>query len=330
MTEHELPPVGAITWADLTVVDAPAVRDFYAAVCGWTPTEVAMGDYADYAMAPEGGDPVAGVCHARGDNAGLPAQWILYVTVENLDRSLAECTARAIDDGARARRHAAFLKKVLVAVDGKADFLALGLVGDRQLRQSRQSPGLLLGRLAQGELEPREHVLGYGPEHVGLVLVPVRTASDEGPAAQPNETRVVPGGHGIETALVGQPDQRRKTARIAGHAGVGRLAGQIALDERRDDLRREVVREVQYLKRHADVGGAARRALQGAGRATAVPVGTRPRQHCGRLERTAFPDEPQRRNGAVHAAAQGDEGPRSFGSDLRICVTSASRPLLTR
>ena len=94
MSEHELPPVGAIAWADLTVADAPAVRDFYAAVCGWTPTEVAMGDYADYAMAPEGGDPVAGVCHARGDNAGLPAQWILYVTVENLDRSVAECTAR--------------------------------------------------------------------------------------------------------------------------------------------------------------------------------------------------------------------------------------------
>ncbi len=91
---NELPPLGAIAWADLTVADAPAVRDFYAAVCGWTPTEVAMGDYADYAMAPAGGDPVAGICHARGDNAGLPAQWILYVTVENLDRSVAECTAR--------------------------------------------------------------------------------------------------------------------------------------------------------------------------------------------------------------------------------------------
>jgi len=92
--EHERRPVGAVAWADLTVADAPAVRDFYAAVCGWTPTEVAMGDYADYAMAPEGGDPVAGICHARGENAGMPAQWILYVTVENLDRSLAECAAR--------------------------------------------------------------------------------------------------------------------------------------------------------------------------------------------------------------------------------------------
>jgi predicted enzyme related to lactoylglutathione lyase len=35
---------------DLTVADAPAVRDFYAAVAGWTPAEVPMGEYSDYCM----------------------------------------------------------------------------------------------------------------------------------------------------------------------------------------------------------------------------------------------------------------------------------------
>lgn len=35
---------------DLTVADAPAVRDFYAAVAGWTPAEVPMGGYSDYCM----------------------------------------------------------------------------------------------------------------------------------------------------------------------------------------------------------------------------------------------------------------------------------------
>ncbi len=93
MSEDDLPPVGTIGWADLTVDNAPAVRDFYSAVCGWTATEVAMGDYADYAMGPEGGDPVAGVCHARGTNAGVPAQWLLCVTVADLEASLAACTA---------------------------------------------------------------------------------------------------------------------------------------------------------------------------------------------------------------------------------------------
>jgi len=90
---HDLPAVGTIGWVDLTVENAPAVRDFYTAVCGWVSTEVAMGDYADYAMGPEGGDPVAGVCHARGPNTGLPAQWLICVTVPDLEASLAACAA---------------------------------------------------------------------------------------------------------------------------------------------------------------------------------------------------------------------------------------------
>src|SRR5262245_21830555 len=90
---HDLPGIGTIGWVDLTVDDAPRIRDFYSAVCGWNSTEVSMGDYADYALAPEGGDPVAGVCHARGPNTGLPAQWLICVTVADLDASLAACTA---------------------------------------------------------------------------------------------------------------------------------------------------------------------------------------------------------------------------------------------
>jgi predicted enzyme related to lactoylglutathione lyase len=36
---------------------------------------------------------VAGVCHARGPNADLPAQWIVYVGVPDLDHSLAQAAA---------------------------------------------------------------------------------------------------------------------------------------------------------------------------------------------------------------------------------------------
>jgi predicted enzyme related to lactoylglutathione lyase len=83
---------GSIAWVDLTIPDAPRVRDFYAAVTGWAPTAVPMGDYCDYAMHPPGNDkPVAGVCHARGDNADLPPQWLIYITVANLDQSLQRC-----------------------------------------------------------------------------------------------------------------------------------------------------------------------------------------------------------------------------------------------
>jgi predicted enzyme related to lactoylglutathione lyase len=84
------PKSGAITWQDLTVEDAEALRDFYAAVVGWTPEPVKMGDYADFTMKADT-EPVAGICHARGSNAGLPAQWLVYVTVDDLDHSIDEC-----------------------------------------------------------------------------------------------------------------------------------------------------------------------------------------------------------------------------------------------
>ena len=94
MSAAKQPGIGTIGWTDLTVDDAPRVRDFYAAVVGWQPAEVDMGGYADYTMAAPGtGQPTAGVCHRRGTNADLPAQWIVYVVVADLDASLERCTA---------------------------------------------------------------------------------------------------------------------------------------------------------------------------------------------------------------------------------------------
>ncbi len=85
----EAPEIGTLGWLDLTVDDAPRVRDFYRRVVGWTASEVDMGDYADYTMSlPQSGTAVAGVCHARGANAGLPPQWLVYLVVEDLDASL--------------------------------------------------------------------------------------------------------------------------------------------------------------------------------------------------------------------------------------------------
>src|SRR5262245_42193861 len=72
--------VGKIGWIDLTVGDATRVRDFYEAVVGWKPEGVDMGGYQDFNMTqPATGSAVAGVCHARGVNAGFPAQWMIYV-----------------------------------------------------------------------------------------------------------------------------------------------------------------------------------------------------------------------------------------------------------
>ncbi len=84
--------VGKIGWIDMTVDDAPGVRDFYKAVVGWETDEIDMGGYADYVMKmPASGDGVAGVCHSRGSNADLPAGWLIYIVVADVDASVAAC-----------------------------------------------------------------------------------------------------------------------------------------------------------------------------------------------------------------------------------------------
>ncbi len=83
------PAVGTIGWIDLTVGNAREVRDFYAKVVGWDIDPVPMGDYEDWCMSPSEADPVAGICHSKGDNANQPPVWMMYIVVKNLDKSLA-------------------------------------------------------------------------------------------------------------------------------------------------------------------------------------------------------------------------------------------------
>ena len=92
MSDAKQPEVGTISWRDLTVEGAEGLRDFYEAVVGWESKPVDMGGYSDFSMvAPGTGEDVAGVCHARGSNADLPAQWLVYIVVEDVDRSVEKC-----------------------------------------------------------------------------------------------------------------------------------------------------------------------------------------------------------------------------------------------
>jgi len=91
---QEKPEIGSVGWFDLTVPDAEDVKDFYSRVVGWKyePVPMGEGEYHDYNMkAPESGLTVTGICHKRGINNDLPAKWLLYITVENLDKSVEEC-----------------------------------------------------------------------------------------------------------------------------------------------------------------------------------------------------------------------------------------------
>lgn len=86
MTEQK---IGELAWIDLSVKDATKNKDFYQKVIGWGVEEVSMGDYNDYSMTlPGGNDAVTGICHATGVNADLPAAWLPYFLVENIEESV--------------------------------------------------------------------------------------------------------------------------------------------------------------------------------------------------------------------------------------------------
>ena len=86
--------VGKIGWLDLTVEDAVAVKDFYCQVVGWSSAPVPVDDYEDFCVLRQtDGEPeaVGGICHKRGKNASLPSQWLMYVTVADLEQSMESC-----------------------------------------------------------------------------------------------------------------------------------------------------------------------------------------------------------------------------------------------
>ena len=86
--------IGTVGWIDLTVGQPDMVRDFYRKVVGWTETAVPMADYEDHCMnSPEDGSTQVGICKSAGKNAGMPAQWIIYITVADLTVSADEVVA---------------------------------------------------------------------------------------------------------------------------------------------------------------------------------------------------------------------------------------------
>ncbi len=83
---------GTIVWRDLTVPDADGIRDFYGRVVGWQSTPHDMGEYDDYNIIAQGtGEVVAGICNARGTNAAIPPQWLMYVAVPDVEESARQC-----------------------------------------------------------------------------------------------------------------------------------------------------------------------------------------------------------------------------------------------
>ncbi|MEZ4584809.1 MAG: VOC family protein [Gemmatimonadales bacterium] len=88
--ESEIPgrpgEVGRIAWLTLVVSDVSAACEFYEQVVGWSPA--AAGVDGGVEMRRPDGVSAAEICPAGGDNAGIPAVWILGLPVDDLGESL--------------------------------------------------------------------------------------------------------------------------------------------------------------------------------------------------------------------------------------------------
>ncbi len=86
------PEIGSITWFDLTVPNAEEVKSFYNKVVGWKSENVDMGKYNDFNMqSPDSGETKTGICNKKGGNVDFPSQWLIYITVKNVDESAKLC-----------------------------------------------------------------------------------------------------------------------------------------------------------------------------------------------------------------------------------------------
>jgi predicted enzyme related to lactoylglutathione lyase len=80
---------GAFSWSELMTTDPEAASTFYGKLFGWNVKDMgpAMGGYR---VANVGEVGIGGIMAIPPEAKGMPARWGIYVTVTNVDETLAE------------------------------------------------------------------------------------------------------------------------------------------------------------------------------------------------------------------------------------------------
>jgi len=78
--------VGHISWLTLVVSDVWTTCRFYEQVVGWSTASADID--GGFEMRRPDGVSAAGICHAGGDDAGIPPVWILSLPVDDFAESL--------------------------------------------------------------------------------------------------------------------------------------------------------------------------------------------------------------------------------------------------
>jgi uncharacterized protein len=83
---------GKISWKELMTRDAEVSAGFYRGLFGWVREEVDLGG-STYTFFKVGDESVAGMAVLSAKSEGTPEGWTNYVTVKNLEDSIAKACA---------------------------------------------------------------------------------------------------------------------------------------------------------------------------------------------------------------------------------------------
>ena len=83
---------GAPSWSELITTDPAKASEFYGKLFGWKIQESGPAMHG-YRTAHIGDSGVAGIMQVPAEAAGMPPQWGVYVTVDNLEQTLADAQA---------------------------------------------------------------------------------------------------------------------------------------------------------------------------------------------------------------------------------------------
>jgi predicted enzyme related to lactoylglutathione lyase len=148
MSFSPTPLVGKVIWNDLITDDLDAARAFYGALFGWT-FEHSSGKGGRYLLARSGKVYVAGIVEVRArKGATKMSRWLPYVSVDNLDGSLAKASAA----GARMAVAASNVNfgRVAAIIDPEGAVLGLARSNIGDPDDATTAPGL--GRIVWTEL----------------------------------------------------------------------------------------------------------------------------------------------------------------------------------
>ena len=75
---------GAFSWFELTTSDVDGAKKYYTSLFGWDTEDMNMNDM-DYTVVKIGDDGLGGIMKTPPQAEGMPPNWGVYVTVDDID-----------------------------------------------------------------------------------------------------------------------------------------------------------------------------------------------------------------------------------------------------